>query len=184
LYMKDSLKQFINHKMSQSILYDEVDNPKLQDFENYVKINHDFGYISGRVVYNMQDEQFVEDTFSNTLTYEDLSFTLGYYKSKETPNTDKEDLESYRVKTSYKISKDYSVSYYENYNLLEKIRSKQGIGFNINDSCWNLDLRFESEIKPSSSRYVNGVDQKLITVNLLLKPLGGIKQKYKMENDN
>lgn len=184
LYMKDSLKQFINHKMSQSILYDEVDNPKLQDFENYVKINHDFGYISGRVVYNMQDEQFVEDTFSNTLTYEDLSFTLGYYKSKETPNTDKEDLESYRVSTSYKISKDYSISYYENYNLLEKIRSKQGIGFNINDSCWNLDLRFESEIRPSSSRYVNGVDQKLITVNLLLKPLGGIKQKYKMENDN
>ncbi len=184
LYLKDNLKQFINHKMSQSILYDELDNPKLQNLENYVKVNHDYGYVSGRIVYNMQDEQFVEDTFNNTLVFDNLSFTLGYYKSKETPNTDKEDLESYRVSTSYKISKDYSISYYENYNLLEKIRNRQGMSFNINDNCWNLDLRLENEIIPSSSTNKDSVEQKLITMTLLLKPLGGIKQKYRMENDN
>jgi len=184
IYTKDSLKQFINHKMSQSILYDELDNPKLQNFENYVKLNHDYGYISGRAIYNVEDEQFIEDTVNNTLIYEDLSFTAGYYKSKDTLNSDKEDLESYRFSTSYKIAKDYKIRYYENYNLLEKVRNKQGIGFNINDLCWNLDIKLESEILPSSSTYKDGVEQKIITMNLLLKPLGGIKQKYKMENDN
>lgn len=68
--------------------------------------------------------------------------------------------------------------------MLEKVRNKQGIGFNINDLCWNLDIKLESEILPSSSTYKDGVEQKIITMNLLLKPLGGIKQKYKMENDN
>ncbi len=43
IYDKENLKQFINHKMSQSILYNSVDEPKFQDLDNYVKINHDYG---------------------------------------------------------------------------------------------------------------------------------------------
>ncbi|QKF77574.1 LPS-assembly protein LptD [Arcobacter defluvii] len=191
LYEKNSLKQLINHKMSQSILYDEVDNPKFEDFENYVKVNHDFGSISGRVVYNMDDNTFVENSISNTLSYEDFSLTAGYYKSKKTDNTfnDRDDLESYRFNTSYKISKDYKITYYENYNILEKTRNKQGISFNINDNCWNLDLKYEKEVIPET-RYndltnkYDSKEQEIIFVNLILKPLGGIKQKYKMENDN
>ena len=64
------------------------------------------------------------------------------------------------------------------------MRNKQGIGFNIDDSCWNLDLKFEHEILPTSSRYINGKDQKIVFVNLLLKPLGGIKQKYTTNSTN
>ena len=184
LYSKYSLQQLINHKMSQSILYDEVDSPKLQNYENYLKINHDFGTISGKTVYNVQDSEFIENSANSILTYDDLSLGLGYYNSKDTENSNKEDLESYRVTTSYKISKDYKASYYENYNLIENMRNKQGIGFNIDDSCWNLDLKFEHEILPTSSRDINGKDQKIVFVNLLLKPLGGIKQKYTTNSTN
>lgn len=184
LYGKKSLKQLINHKVSQSILYDELDSPKLQNLENYVKINHDYGNVSGKVVYNVQDEQFIENTADTTFTYENLSLSFGYYKSKDTLNSDKEDLESYRVKSSYKLSKDYSVSYYENYNILDSIRNKQGISLNVDDSCWNLDLKYENEILPSSSIDPEGIDQRIFFVNLILKPLGGIKQKYKMEENN
>ena len=184
LYGKHSLKQFINHKLSQSILYDELDSPELQNLENYVKVNHDYGSVSGKVVYNVQDKEFIENTASSTLSYDNASLTLGYYKSKETENSDKEDLESYRVSTSYRLSKDYKVSYYENYNILESIRSKQGVAFNINDSCWNLDLKYENEIIPSSSSEPDGIDQRIVFLNLILKPLGGIKQKYKMEDNN
>jgi LPS-assembly protein len=184
LYGKNSLKQFINHKLSQSIFYDELDSPKFQNLENYVKINHDYGSVSGKIVYNIQDKQFIENSADTTFTYEDLSLSLGYYKSKETLNSDKEDLESYRIRTTYKLSKDYNISYYENYNMLDSIRNKQGISFNINDSCWNLDLKYENEIVPSSSINPEGIDQKIFFVNLILKPLGGIKQKYKMEESN
>ena len=184
LYGKKSLKQFINHKLSQSILYDQLDSPKLQNLENYVKVNHDYGSVSGKTVYNVQDKQFIENTASSTFTYNNLSLSLGYYKSKQTENSNKEDLESYWASTSYKLAKDYRVSYYENYNILDSIRNKQGISFNINDSCWNLDLKFENEVIPSSSTNLDGIEQRIIFVNLMLKPLGGIKQKYKMEENN
>lgn len=189
LYDNDSLKQVVNHKISQSILYDALNEPKLEDLENYIKFYHEYGTISGKAIYNVEDQQFVENNADTNFIYKDLSLTLGYYKSKDTDNVfnDREDLESYRVITSYKIAKDYKVSFYENYNLQDNIRSKQGISFNIDDSCWNIDLKYENEVVPSTrinDESYDAIDQKIIFVNVMLKPLGGLKQKYKMEDKN
>lgn len=191
IYDKENLKQFINHKMSQSILYNSVDEPKFQDLDNYVKINHDYGSLSGKVVYNMDDNKVVEGSFDNSLSYEDLTFSAGYYYSKKTNNefNTRDDLESYRLSTSYKLAKDYSIKYYENYDLQEKTRNRQGIGLNIDDSCWNLDLLLEKEITPRS-RYVESTrsydshEQTIVYAVLMLKPIGGIRQKYKVEDSD
>lgn len=186
LYDNDTLKQLINHKISQSILYDEVDNPKLEDLENYLRINHEYGSVSGKNVYNVEDEKSVENSATSFLTYKDLSLTVGYYQSKRTDNifNSRENLESYRFDIGYKVAKDYRVSYYENYDLLENMRNRQGVGLNINDSCWNLDLKYEDQIKPTSSTNSTGIEQKIVYATILLKPLGGIKQKYKMQDNN
>ena len=184
IYDKENLKQFINHKMSQSILYNSLDEPKFQDLDNYVKINHDYGSLSGKVVYNMDDNKVVEGSFDNSLSYENLTFSAGYYYTKKTNNefNTRDDLESYRLSTSYKLAKDYSIKYYENYDLQEKTRNRQGIGLNIDDSCWNLDLLLEKEITPRS-RYVESTrsydshEQTIVYAVLMLKPIGGIRQK-------
>lgn len=141
------------------------------------------------VVYNMDDNKVVEGSFDNSLSYENLTFSAGYYYTKKTNNefNTRDDLESYRLSTSYKLAKDYSIKYYENYDLQEKTRNRQGIGLNIDDSCWNLDLRFENEIVPTSrldNSAENGIDQKIVYITVMLKPLGGIKQKYKMQDGN
>ncbi|MGJ0317858.1 LPS-assembly protein LptD [Aliarcobacter cryaerophilus] len=191
IYDKENLKQFINHKMSQSILYNSVDEPKFQDLDNYVKINHDYGSLSGKVVYNMDDNKVVEGSFDNSLSYEDLTFSAGYYYSKKTNNefNTRDDLESYRLSTSYKLAKDYSIKYYENYDLQEKTRNRQGIGLNIDDSCWNLDLLLEKEITPRS-RYVDSTrsydsyEQTIVYAVLMLKPIGGIRQKSIVQNSD
>ena len=191
IYDKENLKQFINHKMSQSILYNSVDEPKFQDLDNYVKINHDYGSLSGKVVYNMDDNKVVEGSFDNSLSYEDLTFSAGYYYSKKTNNefNTRDDLESYRLSTSYKLAKDYSIKYYENYDLQEKRRNRQGIGLNIDDSCWNLDLLLEKEITPrsryvQSTRSYDSYEQTIVYAVLMLKPIGGIRQKYKLEDSD
>lgn len=191
IYDKENLKQFINHKMSQSILYNSVDEPKFQDLDNYVKINHDYGSLSGKVVYNMDDNKVVEGSFDNSLSYEDLTFSAGYYYSKKTNNefNTRDDLESYRLSTSYKLAKDYSIKYYENYDLQQKTRNRQGIGLNIDDSCWNLDLLLEKEITPRS-RYVESTrsydshEQTIVYAVLMLKPIGGIRQKSIVQNSD
>lgn len=191
IYDKENLKQFINHKMSQSILYNSVDEPKFQDLDNYVKINHDYGSLSGKVVYNMDDNKVVEGSFDNSLSYEDLTFSAGYYYSKKTNNefNTRDDLESYRLSTSYKLAKDYSIKYYENYDLQEKTRNKQGIGLNIDDSCWNLDLLLEKEITPrsryvQSTRSYDSYEQTIVYAVLMLKPIGGIRQKSIVQNSD
>ncbi|MGJ0356741.1 LPS-assembly protein LptD [Aliarcobacter cryaerophilus] len=191
IYDKENLKQFINHKMSQSILYNSVDEPKFQDLDNYVKINHDYGSLSGKVVYNMDDNKVVEGSFDNSLSYEDLTFSAGYYYSKKTNNefNTRDDLESYRLSTSYKLAKDYSIKYYENYDLQQKTRNRQGIGLNIDDGCWNLDLLLEKEITPrsryvESTRSYDSYEQTIVYAVLMLKPIGGIRQKYKVEDSD
>ena len=191
IYDKDNLKQFINHKMSQSILYNSFDEPKFQDLDNYVKINHDYGSLSGKVVYNMDDNKVVEGSFDNSLSYENLTFSAGYYYTKKTNNefNTRDDLESYRLSTSYKLAKDYSIKYYENYDLQQKTRNRQGIGLNIDDSCWNLDLLLEKEITPRS-RYVESTrsydshEQTIVYAVLMLKPIGGIRQKSIVQNSD
>ncbi len=191
IYDKENLKHFINHKMSQSILYNSVDEPKFQDLDNYVKINHDYGSLSGKVVYNMDDNKVVEGSFDNSLSYEDLTFSAGYYYSKKTNNefNTRDDLESYRLSTSYKLAKDYSIKYYENYDLQEKRRNRQGIGLNIDDSCWNLDLLLEKEITPrsryvESTRSYDSYEQTIVYAVLMLKPIGGIRQKSIVQNSD
>ena len=191
IYDKENLKQFINHKMSQSILYNSVDEPKFQDLDNYVKINHDYGSLSGKVVYNMDDNKVVEGSFDNSLSYEDLTFSAGYYYTKKTNNefNTRDDLESYRLSTSYKLAKDYSIKYYENYDLQEKTRNRQGIGLNIDDSCWNLDLLLEKEITPrsryvQSTRSYDSYEQTIVYAVLMLKPIGGIRQKSIVQNSD
>ncbi|MAD41334.1 MAG: organic solvent tolerance protein [Arcobacter sp.] len=181
LYHNDNLEQLINHKLKQSILYNSVDEPKLQNTENYIKLNYKDATISNRITYNVQDKQFIENTISTSYKIKDLTLNAGYYKSKDTPNSGKEDLESYNVEANYNISKDYKFGYYENYNILEKIRSKQGINLNIDDKCWNFDITYERERVASSSD--DDVDQKIIYLNLTLKPLGGIKQEYTVEDN-
>ena len=189
IYNKDSLKQIVNHKMSQSIIYDSLDEPKAQDYENYLKLNHDYGSISGKVVYNMQDKTIVESSASSSLKYENFTLSANYNKTKKTDNdyNDRDDLESYGYSASYKFAKDYSIKYYENYNIKEKIRSRQGVGINIDDNCWNLDLMVEKEITPKSRTNVDGnyasEEQTILYAFLTLKPVGGIRQKYKIDDN-
>jgi len=117
LYDNEDLKQIVNHKLTQSILYNSLDEPKLQDTENYIKLNYENASITNRIVYNVQDKQFTKNSLYGTYTINDFSFGAGYYKSKETPNSSYEDLESYNVNATYNIAKDYKFSYYENYNI-------------------------------------------------------------------
>ncbi|WP_198305794.1 LPS-assembly protein LptD [Arcobacter vandammei] len=190
IYDKESLKQIVNHKMSQSIIYDSFDEAKAQDYENYLKLNHDYGSISGKVIYNMQDKTIVESSASTSFKYEDFVLTANYNNTRATENdfNDRVDLESYGYSASYKFAKDYSLKYYENYNIKEKVRSRQGIGLNIDDSCWNLDLMVEKEITPRSRKNINGdydsYEQTILYAFLTLKPVGGIRQKYRIDDNS
>lgn len=183
-YDKRSSKQIINHKLSQSILYNDKDEATLHNLENYLKLYFDNTTISNKITYNIEDKQFIENTADFAYKYEDLSFELGYYKSKNTTNSDKEDLESYRVTASYDLSRDYKIGYHQNYNMLEHVKNKQAFTFTIDDRCWNLEMKYEKEVIPSTTATIEANNQRIVFFTLTLKPLGAIKQKYNLKDDN
>ena len=71
----------------------------------------------------------------------------------------------------------------------KKLRNRQGIGLNIDDSCWNLDLLLEKEITPrsryvQSTRSYDSYEQTIVYAVLMLKPIGGIRQKSIVQNSD
>ncbi len=180
-YDKEDLTQIVNHKLKQSILYDDFDNPKLQNMENQIIYNYFLGTISNKLVYNHQDDKLIESSSNFSLTYENFDLKLGHYMSKETENSEKENLESYNIYAKYKFSDDYSIGYSTNYNLEDKIRSKQALIFNINDKCWSLDIKYEKEITPASTVDLEPIKQDIVYLQLFLKPIGMFRQKYEIQ---
>ncbi len=180
LYEDESLEQIIKHRLTQSIIYNDG-NAKFQNLENFLKYNYEYGTITNKNVYNVEDKHFIENNIGFSYNYEDIKFSVGYYKSKDTENSGLEDLESYNLRASYKLSNRETISYYENYNIKESVRNKQGVGYSINDRCWALSLNYEKEVVPSTTTNEDGYKQNILYVQLKLKPLGGVKQKYEFE---
>jgi len=191
LFDTNDLRQIINHRLTQSILYDKFDNPKLQNIENEIKYNYILGAIYGeglsgnlenKMVYNHQDKKFVENSSSFSLYYDDLGLKLGRYSSKHTPNSSKDDLQSYQIDLKYDISNKYSIQYQTNYNILEHSRSKQSLIFSIKDNCWDLNLNYEREIEAASTKDGQPLKQDILYLKLVLKSLGGINQRYEIND--
>lgn len=183
IYDKEDLKQIINHRIRQSIVYNDQDEAKLHNLENQITYNYGLGAISNKVVYNHQDDQFIENSTNFSLSYEDYYLRLGYYMSKDTPNSGKEELESYNVATSYRISHDYKIGYTTTYDLERDYRSKEAIHFDINDRCWDFSISFERETEPASTLDLEPITQDIFYLQLVLKPLGAVKQEFELERD-
>lgn len=181
LYDNEDLKQIIKHKISQTIVTDNNDDFEFQNLENEIVYNYILGSLKNRLVYNFQDEKLIESSSSFDLTYDNFYLRFGHYMSKDTPNSGKEELESYQLNAKYKFSKEYSLGYYENYNIEESIRTKQALTFTVSDMCWNLDIKYEKEIEPASTTDGDPIRQDIIYVQLLLKHLGGIMQEYEVD---
>ncbi len=177
-------KQIFNHKLKQSILYDDGENKfKFQNLENEIIYNYILGSLKNRIVYNFQDDEFIENSSSFDLTYEKFYLRLAYYDSKNTPNSSKENLESYSVDAKYKFNDEYTLGYSEKYNLEKDIRTNQALTLSIFDKCWDLELKYEKEIEPASTIDGDPIKQNIIYFQLFLKPLGGVVQEYKV-NEN
>jgi len=174
----EDLKEIINHKIKQSIIYDDFNNTELGDLENEIRYNYFFGSISNRLVYSNLDNKLTESSTGFTFNYENYFFNASHYLSKNTPNSGKEELESYSLNTGFTFYKDYKLSYEEDYNIELKLRNKQALVFSINDRCWNLSLSFEKSITPTASTTANSTRQNIVYLELELKPLGGLRQEY------
>ena len=178
-FSQKDLTQILNHKISQNFTYDKNDNIRLSNLENEVTFNYDNIALYNRLLYSNEDKKLIESSSSYKSSINKLSLELGHYKSIKTDNSNKEDIESSTIILDYKISQKYNIKYTQNYNIEDSLRSKESFTFGINDTCWALSIKFENELVASSSDNET-IRQNIIYFNLELKPIGAIKQQYKI----
>jgi len=66
--------------------------------------------------------------------------------------------------------------------MLNNISNKQEYIFDMDKNCWGLSLKFEDSLVASSAINAEPLRQKIIYLLLELKPIGGFKQKYNIDN--
>lgn len=180
---RKTLNRVLKHKLTQSILFDAKDNTQLDNLSNLIIYDYIWGTMQNRTTYNHQDKKFIESSSDFSFKYKNYNIKLNYYTSEKTPNSYKENLHSYSIDARYNINSKYSLGYYTNYNLKDGIRNKQAFILGVNDSCWNLDLRYEKEITAASTTNQTPINQDIIYLELMLIPIGGIKQEYEVQRD-
>ncbi len=167
LYDRDDLFQIINHKIKQSIIYNEF-STKLSNLENEVSINHILGSLTNRLLYSQIDNKLIESSTGLKFKYNGYFFNVTHYASKDTPNSDKQDDESYILETGFSFLEDYTLKYNENYNIQKNLLTKRVLSLDINDRCWDLNIKLEKELISSSPEY-----QDIIFFTIEFKELGG-----------
>lgn len=95
--------------------------------------------------------------------------------SKETPNSDYRDSESYVFGTNYRMLKDYTLFYDEKYNIEDHIRSERTLGVAIDDTCWNLNIKYKNERVAIPSTIYDVNEQDVVYLTLVLKSLTSLK---------
>lgn len=183
LFDREDLKQIINHKIKQAIIYDEFDEGTLSDLENEITFNYILGRISNRIKYSNQDNEMIESSSNFTLEYDWFKFNSGYYMSKNTPHSGKEELESYTFGATARFARDYEFTYALNYNVNDSVKSKESYTLTINDKCWTINMQYTNDLVTAASKTEDAIRQNVIYFNIELKPIGGIKQSYKVSGD-
>ena len=178
-YDKDDITQIINHKIKQSIVYDEFET-KLSNLENEITFNHILGSFNNRLVYSQEDDEFVESSTGIDFEYKNYFINATHYSSKNTNNSDNTELESFTIDTGLKFNNDYTLTYEYDYNVNKHLVSKEAFSINIDDRCWNFDISFGKELLSSSSTTSSSAYQDKIYFKIELKQLGGINFSKKL----
>lgn len=173
----------VRHKMTQSANFDENDQLELQNLENEVTIYHSLGSIQNRLIYNNIDKRIIEYSTALDVSRYGVYGKLNHYKTVNTPNSAKSDLETLTLEAGAKLDRFYSVGFKSSYDLFNDLSTKNEYFVNYDKKCWGISLRLEDSIVATSSNSSDAERQKIIYIQLALKPLGGIAQQYKFNSN-
>jgi len=188
IYNKITLEQIINHKMNQSIIYNDNGSTKLSDLENELILYYRYGLLSNRFLYNHQDNMFIDSTTTVTFDKNDFSSRIYYSFSKDTSSI-ASDVETYSYKNlpdsksitldmSYEFNKYYTLTYKEEYDLVTKISKSIEYSLNIDKKCWAIDIRLANNLVASTTTNNTAIRQNIAYVQVTLKPISTINQEY------
>lgn len=175
LFDKDSLKEIINHKLDQSILYEDISG-KLSDLRNELTYYYTYGQISSKITYDHQDETITASTTSIRYKEDHFFFNLDH--------TDTENAEAINLSIGNKFNRYYTIKYKENYNLDESISNIKEYSLNIDKRCWGLNIKLANNLVAAPTTTDSAIRQNIIYFLFTMKPIGQFQQQYELKENN
>ncbi|MEA3512431.1 MAG: hypothetical protein U9R37_02420 [Campylobacterota bacterium] len=180
LYNKNSLKEIINHKISQIYNYSsEEDKYIMADLENDLSFFFDHGSLTNRLSYNHTINKIISTSTALKLTY-DSYFLNSYYKSL----LDKDTLEKQRdvnYDLGFSFYKYYSLSYKNEYDLTAQLNKKKEYLFKIDKKCWAIDFKLVDSLVATNTTDDSVLRQNIIYMNFNFKQLAEFKHEHKFD---
>lgn len=174
LYDREDLKQIVNHKLSQSIIYNSS-NSTLLNLKNDLMYYYTYGTISNKLVYDHQDSIITESTTTIKYKYDKFFFNSTY--------SDIDDLQSLNVELGNSFNRYYTFKYKENYDLDASISNLKEYSVSIDKNCWSLSLKLADSLVTAPTTTNSAVRQDIVYLEFEMKPIGGIKEKFVQDEE-
>ena len=178
----NSTSVLANHKMKQTAKIGDQNELDFDKLENEITIYNSLGSISNRFVYSNIDKEITEYSSALNISKFGAFAKLNHYGTNKTATSNKQDTQYISIDTGLKFDRFYSIGYKNTYDLQNSILAKSEVIFGYNKKCWGITLRLEDSLIASSAVNVVGDRQKIVYVELALKPLGGFAQNYKLNS--
>ena len=187
-YGKETKTQLLNHKINQSILYDNNNKFKLSDLENEVTLKYKYGKLSNTFLYNHQDKIIISSSTSLSFAYEKFDSSIYYNYSKDTSSVssssdsysykDLPDTKNITYSFGYKFNNKYKVTYKDEYNLKTNISNKRSYTLDINEKCWAFNIKLQNSLVASATTTSSAIRQNIFYIEVNLKPFLKINQEF------
>jgi len=180
IYNKMTLKEIVNHKLSQSYVYNSITNSyEKNTLQNDLRFNYDYGSLTNRLIYSY----IIKDITSSSTSFKfemNQYFTNMYYTYFKNIDSLEEE-KTFTYDLGFSFAKHYKSSYKEEYDLLNHISKKREYIFNIDDKCWAVDFKLiDSLVASDTTTNVDSYRQKILYVEFNLKQLFQVNQKYEL----
>jgi LPS-assembly protein len=188
IYDKNTLSQLLNHKINQSIIFNDNGTSKLSDLENDLTLIYRYGKLSNRFLYNYKDQLIISSSTSLSFINNNFASNIYYNYSKDTSTVSSSstsysyknlpDTKNLTYSLSYNFDKFYTLSYKEEYDLKSKISKSKEYILKINKKCWSFNLKLANNLIASSTTNNNPIRQNIFYLELALKPIILINQEF------
>ena len=171
LFNKFNLKEIVNHKINQSIIYDE-NSEELGDLSNELAYNYLHGTLSNKIIYNHDTKMVISS--STELSYKKNNLFL------KINHTDKTTAETVNLEVGNKFNRYYSIKYKENYNLDNHTSNIKEYSLDINKRCWGLNIKVANNLIAAPTSTNEAIKQEVVYLLFTMKPIGKFQQQYEL----
>lgn len=182
-YGKESLSTLVNHKVKQTVIFDDGGKSSFDNLENEITFYLPYTTLSNNLLYNHEDKMVINSSFALKLKKDNFFTNVDYSYSVDKnsiTNSYKNGEESKSITghIGNKVLKYYTVSYKEQHDIINNISNLKEYVLNIDKRCWTLDLKFSDSLVASATTTNQAIRQDILYATITLKPLASVNVKH------